>query len=529
MSKGVSAEAARQRISRVKEPVRRLGRIRFPRNERFVFLKEHSGTERFYEAFLEACDSTNSAYGGVLHVLRARGGVCLDPQFGVLSGCPTARRRQISMSRLKDDLLSLGAISQGSLDSRPALRLTELLHGDDSPIVRARLIAEEVLLSHVSEWLRRMNLVSWGALKARGGADVPEFGGFHFDVVGPCYLRPIAERGAEGPAPGFTVADLHLGFEMDTKSIKYFVRKLQIARSGKSRPVLGILVAEGFSNDAWRLGRSEGLLVTTPEILFGKSVSEALSEVISTLANAAAAATKNPEVVPRLFERLGGIEGAAANLRGPLFELIVGHLVSGEGGSIDIGRMAFKKEGTASADIDVLRVRRTDVHAYECKGHSPGHEVTLETVREWMNKKVPIMRDWLINREELRDLPHCFEFWTTATFSQSAIEFLTTAQARLKKFRIAWKDGDEVLALARASRNKRIAETLNEHYLRHPIATTIAGTMGRARSGTGRVQAAVATPPAVAVAAEKEAMTPPVVTTGSEKETVTTVTASDET
>jgi hypothetical protein len=49
-------------------------------------------------------------------------------------------------------------------------------------------------------------------------------------------------------------------------------------------------------------------------------------------------AVGNPDKIKNLFSRLSAIEGAAGNLRGALFELLVGHLVrSIEGGSIDIG------------------------------------------------------------------------------------------------------------------------------------------------------------------------------------------------
>lgn len=467
---GVSREAARQRISRSGEPVRRLTRLGFARNERFVFLAEQSETEPFYRAFLDACDATNSAYGPVLHVLGARGGICLESHFDVLAGCPTARRGQISLARLKEDLVSVGAVEPALLNGKNAVQVTEKLFFPNPSLVRARLVAEGVLLVHVAEWLRRLGMVSWDAFKVRNESELPNFAGFPFDIVGPSYLRALVTHRPDRLLPGFVAADVHIGFEMHQQAMAYFVRKLQIARSGKNRPAIGILVADTFSPDALKLGRREGFIVATPEILFGKDVADALRDLVSTLTNIAVAATRDPEVVTNLFERLGRIEGAAANLRGPLFELIVAHLVATEGGSIFVGRRAFSSG--RSAEIDVLRVRAHDVSAYECRGHGPGHEVGISSVTKWVSEKVPVMREWLVSSDEIGSRPHVFHYWTTGCFSQEAVTFLRAFQERTKKFRIEWKDGSDVLAVARGSASKRIVETLNEHYLRHPIATS---------------------------------------------------------
>lgn len=45
---------------------------------------------------------------------------------------------------------------------------------------------------------------------------------------------------------------------------------------------------------------------------------------MDTLTNAAAVAAASPEKLEKLFQKLSSIEGPAGNLRGALFELLVG-------------------------------------------------------------------------------------------------------------------------------------------------------------------------------------------------------------
>lgn len=78
--------------------------------------------------------------------------------------------------------------------------------------------------------------------------------------------------------------------------------------------------------------------MAAPYLLFGREVAIGLAMLLTTLGKAAVIAVAKPEVITELFDRLGQIEGAAGNLRGALFEMIVAHAVQREGGgSIDIG------------------------------------------------------------------------------------------------------------------------------------------------------------------------------------------------
>lgn len=234
-----------------------------------------------------------------------------------------------------------------------------------------------------------------------------------------------------------------------------------------------MLVADGFTKEAWNAARSDGLLVATPRHLFGEAVAAGLRELVQTLSNAAAAAAKNPEVIWTLFSKLGEVEGAAANLRGPLFEMIVAHGVRAvDGASIEIGKQVAAPSGQL-AEVDVLATKPDHWRFIECRGHAPGHRVSLDQVKTWCEEKVPRIREWALNRIERTQTRMSFEYWTTGTFEGEAEEYLDRRRSRTNKYDLARMDGPAVLEYARRVGSRHIVDTLNEHYFRHPLAHAV--------------------------------------------------------
>ena len=63
---------------------------------------------------------------------------------------------------------------------------------------------------------------------------------------------------------------------------------------------------------------------------------------------------------------------------------------------------------------------------------------------------------------------------------------------RRVKAKIDWKDGDAVLALARAGKEKALADALNQHFFRHPFAEVAKGL--EADEAAGRIPSWMAPP-----------------------------------
>ncbi len=326
------------------------------------------------------------------------------------------------------------------------------------------------MLTGVREWVRRIGLVSYDAVAIRDGNKIPRFGQFAWDLVGPSYVHPLVAFHDGKPLPGFIVADVLISDEEVTlDGVAYFLSKVQMMRSQKNtRPFLSLFVSNRFAQDAWAAGRRNGLVFASLETLLGTQVAEALNALIQTLKNAGAAISKDPDIVYKIFSGLSKIEGAAGNLRGPLFEMIVAHCVKSlEGGSIDIGKVVTDPSSGNDVEIDVLLVGNSrKINAYECKGIAPDKLIYRQDIEDWLRKTIPRTRNWILKaRRDLGNRELTFAFWTSGRFHPEARILLDKRKNQITKYALSYKDGAAVFEYAKRQTSQRILDVLREQYL----------------------------------------------------------------
>ena len=101
----------------------------------------------------------------------------------------------------------------------------------------------------------------------------------------------------------------------DDAAMATFTRKCELlGYLRRVPPILPLLIADRFTREAFRVGRSRGIMMATPGTLFGREVAQGFASLVTALTRAAAVTARNPEVIGELFEKLSGIEGAASNL-----------------------------------------------------------------------------------------------------------------------------------------------------------------------------------------------------------------------
>jgi hypothetical protein len=471
---GVSPEAARQRLSRLPEGVRVLYGLPFPKRARFIYLENQFNTPPYWTALIRDIEQANPAYAAALAGVKARGGILPRAHFDVASGSPALQKRQVASATVLERLISVGLLSRVNVEGVGecvALEEDAAHTASERAGMHARLMTEDVLIGAMRSWLGRMNWASPKVTTVRGET-MPKFATFNFDICGPCYLRPMRRFRGEKVDPGFVVADVVLGRILEEDEVKPFIRKCEtLSYLRDVRPFLPLLIADGFSPEALRACRAQGIVVTRPETLFGRDVGQALSDLLQTLQRAGAVAATDLQKLESLFARLGAIEGAAANLRGALFELIVGHLVRAiEGGSIDIGDIVQDLESSQQREIDVRLVKERKITIYECKGYQPDTIVQKGEIEKWLKDKVPVIRTAHQQQPRFDGSAIRFEFWTCGTFDQDALALLEETQRRTRKFEIAWKDGTAIREYAKGMKAKGIRKILNEHYFSHPLA-----------------------------------------------------------
>ena len=473
----ISPQAARQRLSRAHTPVERYPRHLLPKGEAFFCLTDQRNTERFWVNLLRDLRETGAVYACAIDGLEARGGLVPVDEFDKVSGAPIALKKQISSQQTAGQLVDLRVMEKRTVDglgycfaANPRAIIRPLGAGH----IKARRLAEAVMLDGLRQWAWKNGIGTRDTIAIRGENHPLQVGQFKWDMTGPCYLLPL-RRGRF--AHGFVVADVFAEAELDAYQIRYFIRKAQIyQKTSNSGALFPILMAESFTRDALTAGHKAGLLLTTPRNLFGQAVAKALADLVSTLKRIAGYASSDIRAISDLLGRLTEIEGRAGNMRGILFELMVARIASTAwDGRVHIGVRHTRREDGRSAELDVVCERARDVHVIECKGKIPGGTVSLGEVEDWI-RKLPVMRDYVETRGDLRNHRQIYEFWTTGTFEQDALEKLQFERAQRTKRPINWQEGKKVRQVVESLRLTSIGEALDQHFLQHPLySTQVAG------------------------------------------------------
>lgn len=477
MKAGLSADAARKRLSRLPAGVNVLRDLPFPKGARFIYLSSQYGSLPYWDSLINAAQSASPPYANALLGIKARGGMVPLRYFDIASGAPTNQTGQISSPEILRRLLKVGILKEVEFVGIGKCIMVRNAEEGEAHLLsrlRARNQTESIILEEIKRWAIRLNISSPNTIEIRSNERVPNFGTCSFDICGPSYLRPlVAHRGGQ-LLPGFFVADVIMGKELESEDVAPYIRKCcTLGFLRNRRPFLPMIIAESFSQGALHSCRSQGIMATTPGTLFGQDVGKALSDLMNTLCNAAAIAATNPDKIERLLGSLSAIEGAAGNIRGALFELVVGHMVRAiEGGSIDIGLAVQDSENGKRAEVDVLLVKERVVQVYECKGYQPTSTVSVDEIKEWLEKKVPTIYNAIKEEQRFRNSMLRFEYWTTGKFSDDAISVIESHSRKVKKYEIGWSDGSRVLLYSGKLQSSGIKKVLKEHYFSAP-ATTI--------------------------------------------------------
>ena len=466
-----SPQAARQRLSRADFPILRHPHI-LPKREAFFFLTDQHNSERYWKNLLRDLREADTIYACAIDGLDARGGIVPADEFHVISGAPTNLRKQVPYVVVAKRLIELGVMEEksiGDLGRCYVANYEAVVSPLTLQLFRARRLVEGVMLDGLRMWMRKNGVGSSDKIAIRGEDHRLLVGQFKWDLTGPSYLFPLRRKGI---LHGFVVADVFWESQMNAFHIRYFLRKVktyqQTSNSGLLFPVL---MARGFTSDAIREGRKAGLMLTTPQNLFGMHVAEALDQLLQTLQVATTNATVDEDSLYDLLGRLSEIDGRAGNMRGILFELMTAYIVSKEfGGDIKMGVSHTHPANGKSADLDVVcEAPKNAVHLIECKGKGPGATVSLKEVENWLCK-LSVMRDYVASREDLRERQQNYAFWTTGKFDADALAKLNQEKEKRIKRPISWKDGKDMRKTVTSLRLKTIGKALDEHFLQHPLS-----------------------------------------------------------
>lgn len=471
---GLSAENARQKVSRAKS-IKKLAHVLFPHRARFVYLQSDYGSPEFWRALTHELLANSVSYGGGLAALMARGGAMPVGHFAIACGAPVAQRGHVSpvgiLERLKAAQL-VRTVDEPGIGECVELSQQSASDAFELARMRARLRTEEVLLDAVKDWARNLGMVSYDRVELRDeNGRQPKVGTFHWDLAGPSYLGPLAQRLKNTkPKPGFLVCDVLLGVNVSADQLRPFINKCTTLRSlHKVGACLQIFVADGYTPEAYALAKQQGVMPATPASLFGLEVAKALRELAELLQDVFPRAD-SLEKIDAVFAQLSHIEGAANNLRGALFEYLVAEIVRTTSAhtSIQVNEVLRTEDG--SAEVDVLMEHRDNtIRFIECKGYRPGGTIPDDMVKRWLHDRIPLLRKAAADNPFWQKCRLEFEYWTSGTLSPEAEAMIAAAAKNTRKYGIHLVSARDLAAIGLETNNTALKNTLQEHFLAHPL------------------------------------------------------------
>jgi hypothetical protein len=170
IGQGLSANAARQQVSRSRGNVQRLSSLTLPRKEKFLYLDSQFGSEAYWQALRRDLGVTNSVYGAALHGLIARGGMVPKPCFDVIAGAPIKHKGQVGAGIVLQRMEAARMVRTISVEGYGdcvALDCYGVFGLGDVAFMKARLATESILLLAVREWVRKLAMVIYNKVAIR--------------------------------------------------------------------------------------------------------------------------------------------------------------------------------------------------------------------------------------------------------------------------------------------------------------------------------------------------------------------------
>lgn len=467
----LTAAAARQRVSRGEPDVRRLSNLPFAKRANFIYLKGQFASNKYWSGLYSAILAENGPYARALGAVQARLAVPVD-DFDAACGAPVSQKKKVIASVVLERMIAADVLVTEFLPGLGSCVLTKKDYeqyshdlDDLARKVRSRLVAEKILLDCLKEWLRRLALVSFHAVRTRGDKTA-RVGTFKWDLTAPSYLTPLIlrDKGLVSKS-GWVVCDVMLIENIRLEHVQAFLYK---AASINALPKIGrtlfFCIAHSYEKDAFRALREAGVVPATLATLFGKEVAEGFVDLVETLSEASRGIVE-PEKFDILFAKLGKLEGALGNMRGAFFELLVAEVVRKTSpGILKINKVCKTEIGIAEVDIYNLN-DGISARMIECKGVAPGSLVDEEEIDLWLTVRILRLRKHLNEIGWNGPLP-IFELWTSGSISQFSKERIErTKSANSNKFSIRVVDAEKLGLIVRDVNDQSLLSTFEQHFL----------------------------------------------------------------
>lgn len=441
-------DAIRKRLERLPKSI---GRIRgfFKDNQTFFYYKEQQFTERYFYALIESLKTSAKQHYCIINSLQYHKGYVKKDELASYSFSPIENlKSHKNFSNVVRDLSRIGLI----IEEEDYYTLSPNISSSNKSAYKAIEIVKKNILSHFYDLNRNIGFISYD-----GGNFNSEFSKFQFSFTAPSYICGLSK-------PSFVLADIMIGGSNDEENINFFLTKINtIKKTHKKSNFIPYLITDSLSNEAFSKLKENGIVIGLIDKLFGREYKELMESLIDVITNISVILKKEPnkfiEIIKK-FDKL--IDGKTNNLRGDLFEFIVGYYHSNLCQSIDIGKI-YKDDGKKK-EVDVYASYQDKIILCECKAYKT--PISLDIIEKWNEKIAFIYKVIEKNRsftsDKNRDI--IFEFWSISGFSEEATQYLQEKKNNLKKYKIEFYKRDEILKKAKDSNANKITDIMNEYF-----------------------------------------------------------------
>ncbi|MDA8214041.1 MAG: hypothetical protein M0Z64_02045 [Nitrospiraceae bacterium] len=459
MKSPISASNDRQMISRASSPIEKL-QLGFENNQCFVYLAEHKGSGIYWKALVDCMERHAKAYYAFINAVKYHNGFIKHDQLPAYTASPILDLKgHMNALNIIRDLLSCEILYE---QDDGVLHLNNrIIDVNNFARFKAIEIAKKQVINNFNNWAKNVNLVSYNAGKTLG--DRPEFGKFQWGFSAPSYVNGIGILRGRMMMPGFVIADILIGREIELPYVDFFLKKIEILRRQKNlSPFIPILICDSIENKTFKVLKEKNIFIGFIKELFGSEYLKALELLIDTITNATKIITSNPDKFIELMEKMSLLEGAYGNLKGDMFEFAVGYYYALKNKPIVIGKIVKSRSSNKNREIDVFVNSHNRLKIVECKGHNS--QLSYDAMREWIYEIVPDIRGWILSQDEHRQKELTFEIWSISGFDKKALQLIEKASQNTKKYRIKFYDRSAIMLKAKANKNKKFLEIIEKYF-----------------------------------------------------------------
>lgn len=451
----ISKNAASQKVVRDKHILKIRGF--FTSGQSFCYLEQHTKEIEFFDLLTKAMFENGKKYWYCLNAIKMNGGQISRDYLECYTNYPILPlKSHIPFNKVMQKFVDnkILIFDNGYYSIFPKLNQTALNFTQYQTI---ELIKEDII-NKFNSLTRNIGLISYDT-----GQKLAEFGKFKWAFKGICPISGLKENNNFG----YLLADILFGHPIYEKDVLFYIEKLKTIQSfrGSSR-LLPFLIVDDLDRAALISLKSKGVVVGFIKELFGNKYAETLKELVAILNNAGASLKNDPnKYLDLIIELKKYNKGLVNNIKGTLFEFVVGHILSLENNcSIEIGREIY---GNGKNEIDVFATNNQKIIFSECKATKG--QVTTSQIEKWLDIKIPAFRNWAAKQETWVHKDLEFEYWSVSGFTPEAEVKLKQAALAATKIKISYFDGKSVRGKAIKLKNKKLKEAIDNFFLRTEV------------------------------------------------------------